>query len=508
MKKVKEKIALNPIMTFIVLIGVTIIISGILSFLGTGATYTIIDKAGTETSQMETVESLLSLSGIKYIFSSTVSNFAAFTPLVMLIIILFGIGIMEKSGFLKTGFYLLTRHMKKKTVTFCLVLMCLVSSVGGELGYVIFIPLSALLFLHGKRNPLIGIVTSFAALTTGSGISAILTANDSSMLVATLLGASKLDKVYSLGVWSFLFIMLAAIIIAAFVITKISEDIIAPKLGHYEYPEDEEFVIGKKEIRGLVFGLGAGLLYLLIFAYNIIPGLPLSGNFLDNSQTFYIDKLFSYNSFFSNGFVFIITMLFVLWGFFFGVGAKTIKNNNDLSNCLGHSLDGIGKAVVYIFFAATFISIFKKTNIGVVMISSFAGLINTSSFQGLPLIIMLFILGAISTLFLPSIVARWTIISGMAVPALMNSGVSPEFAQVIFNFSQSLTLGLTPLLAYFIIYLAFLEKYNKEEKAITLFKSIRYQLPYSLAVGGILLVLIIVWYLIGLPIGIGGVTVL
>ena len=72
-----------------------------------------------------------------------------------------------------------------------------------------------------------------------------------------------------------------------------------------------------------------GLVYVLFFIHNIIPGVTFGGNLLDYKQVLYIDKLFSPDSFFSQGFVFIITMLFVLLGLFYGLGAKTIKNNND-----------------------------------------------------------------------------------------------------------------------------------------------------------------------------------
>ena len=96
------------------------------------------------------------------------------------------------------------------------------------------------------------------------------------------------------------------------------------------------------------------------------------------------------------------------------------------------------------------------------------------------------------------------LISGVAVPALMNAGVSPAFTQVIFRFGESMTMGLTPMMAYFVIYLAYIEKYNQSEKPTNLFTTIKYQLPYSLATGAILLVLLIVWYIIGIPMGIGG----
>ena len=239
----------------------------------------------------------------------------------------------------------------------------------------------------------------------------------------------------------------------------------------------------------------AGLIYFIIFIYNIIPGLPFSGNLLDKTQILYIDKLFSYDSFFSNGFVFIVTLFFIILGFFYGLGAKTIKNNKDLCDDLGHSLDGIGKILVLIFFASTFISIFRYTNIGEIVVGFLTKILGTLEFSGIPLIILLFVIVLLSTILVPSSTSKWLIISGTAIPLCMNAGLTPEFTQTIFRFAESATMGLTPLFAYYVIYLAYLEKYNQTEKPINLFKSIKYQLPYAVLTAISLLVLIIVWYI-------------
>jgi aminobenzoyl-glutamate transport protein len=90
----------------------------------------------------------------------------------------------------------------------------------------------------------------------------------------------------------------------------------------------------------------------------------------------------------------------------------------------------------------------------------------------------------------------------------MNAGLTPEFTQVIFRFAESVTMGLTPLFAYFVIYLAYLEKYNQTDKPINLMKSIKYQIPFAVATCLCLLALLIIFYLTGLPIGIHGSTVL
>ncbi len=502
MQNKKEKVSLNPIMTLVILIGGTIVLSGILALFGVGASYSILSD-GSFKNEWIAVESLFNLSGIKYIFQSTVSNFAAFTPLSMLIIILIGIGIMEKSGFLKTTFSLLTRKCQKKTITFFVVLICILSSLGGDLGYVIMIPITALLFYHGRRNPLLGIVTSFAALTCGTGLSIFQTSVDSSLDAITLNYSHILDSSYLMNHWAFIIIMVVAILTLSAVITYVAEKFSVNEIEKYEFKEEKkEYKLTKREIRGLIFAGTFGILYLLIFIYNIIPGLPLSGNLLDYSQSLYIDKLFSPDSFFSQGFVFIVTMLFVILGLFYGLGARTIKNSNDFCDDLTHSLDGIGKTIILIFLASILINVFKKTNIGVVITALIGSLINNCKFTGIPLLLLFFLGVAISTLVLPNSINKWTILASTCVPTLMNVGFSAEFTQVIFRFAEGVTYGLTPIMAYFVIYLAYMEKYNQKDEPLGVVKIMSYQKKFSLATAVVFLILLVLWYLVGIPIGI------
>jgi len=509
--KLKDKMTLHPIMTLLLLSSVTILLSSFLSVMGFQAIQYKINQNTLEYStELIKVENLLSFDGLKYIFSSTVANFVAFTPLSSLIIILIGIGVMEKIGFLKTALSLLTKKMKKNTVTFLIVFVSVIASFMGDLSYVIMIPISALIFKYGKRNPLIGIIASFAGLTCGSGLSFFITSIDSTLISTTILGAKVIDSSFRFATTSFWFIMFVSILLISIAITMITERYLVNKIDKYEIPETEieELKTTRKEVKGLIYSGIAGLVYVLFFIYQVIPGLPLSGNLLDHSQTFFIDKLFSYNSFFSNGFVFVVTMFFVILGFFYGMGAKTIKNNKEFVDTLGHSVDGIGKALVLIFFASTFISLFRYTNIGTIINIHLGRLITSLNFTGIPLIILLFLLSGIATIFIPSSISKWTIFAATVIPTFMNAGFTPQFTQIIFRFGECLTMGLTPLMAYFVIYLAMIDKFNTTDKPIGLFKSIRYQLPYSIICGGLLLAILIGWYMIGLPIGINGVAVL
>lgn len=510
LSKRKSKTKLHPVMTYILLIGGTILLSGILGLLGLSTNYNIINAIrGNFESTTEAVHSMLNLSGLKLIFRTTVSNFSSFAPLSMLIIILIGIGVMDKSGFLRSFFAVISSKLNKLKMTYLISLILILSSIAGDIMFIVMIPLTALFFMYSKRNPKAGVIMAFAGLTIGTGINIFMNSIDASILNYTSLAALSIDSAYQISVFCYIVIMLFLTFVMAYILSAVTEKVIVPKLGKYTKDIEileEEFYLDKKKKRGLLFSFVVGTIYLLIFIYNIIPGLPFSGNLLDYSQTLYIDKLFGYNSFFNQGFVFVITLFFFLIGLAYGIGAKTIKNNQDLVECLGHSLDGIGKTLVLIFFASALIAIFKTTKIGNVLVALISNLMGNISFSGIPLILTTFVLSMVAALVVPSPVTSWSILSGVMVPIYMKAGMSPEFAALVFRLGSSITYGLTPFMAYFVIYLAFLNMYSDKDEKLSLFESFKYVLPYSAWTALIFIIVLIIFYIIGIPLGIGSVA--
>lgn len=498
----KKRKKISPIMAFIVLTVVTIVISGFLNLINVQSEYTTINKAtGDIVNNVVEVKNLFSLSGIKFIFTHAVQNFVEFEPLSILIIVLIGIGVLEKTGFMKSFFTVLTKNSKKYTVTFILIFISLCFSLLGNIGFVVMLPIGALLFKYGRRNPFGGIIASFASLSFGSGINLFLSANDSSLLTLTLRAAKVLDQSYKIGVFFSLFIMIVLLLITAFVFTNITEKKIMPMLPKYEN-EEEELRITNKELRGLIIGLGAGILYALVIIYMIIPGLPLSGALLDSRAEMYIDKLFGANSLFNQGFVFIVTFFFFIIGLGYGLMTKSIKNSKDLTVSLAYSLDGIGSILVLLFFASLFISVFNESGIGEVVTAFVSSIISGLKFTGVWLILFTILLVSIANIFCPDSLTKWTILSATIVPLFMNASISPEFSQIVFVAGDTISNGITPVFVYFVIYLAFLEKYNKGEM-VSLFGSIKYMMHYNVYIIIIFTIVIVGWYMLGVPIGIG-----
>ena len=498
----KKKKKFSPIVTFILLTFITIILSGFLSLLNVQTEYTTVNKVTYElVNNVIEVKNLFSVSGIKHIITTAVSGFVEFAPLSTLIITLIGIGVLEKSGFMKTAFTLMTKNAKKNTVTFTLIFLSLLFSIVGDIGFVIMLPIGALVFKYGRRNPLGGIIATFAGLSFGTGINVFLSSMDSSLLSLTLNAAKTIDPKYSIGIFFSLFIMILMLILMSFIFTNITEKKIMPRLPRLEHDE-EEVTITNKELRGLIIGFGVGIIYMLIIIYQIIPGLPLSGGLLDNGAEFYIDKLFGANSLFNKGFIFIITMLFVVIGLGYGIMSKTIKTSKDVADSLAYSLDGSGSILVLIFFASLFINVFDQSNIGQVITAALSNLIGSLQFTGIGLIILVVLVVAIANILCPNPIVKWSILSATIVPLLMNASISPEFGQIMFSAADGMTNGLTPLFTYFVVYLAFMDKYNKNDMTTTM-GSIKYMVPYSILTTVAWLVVLVGWYMIGLPIGIG-----
>ena len=235
----------------------------------------------------------------------------------------------------------------------------------------------------------------------------------------------------------------------------------------------------------------------------IIPSLPGSGILLDKTQVGYINQLLSSTSYFQLGLVGLISLIILLPSIFYGFGARTIRNDNDIVNFITSSKNNIGYLILLLFFMSQFIAIFRKTNLGMIINIWFINILNSLNMSGLPLILLFFIFVIICNLFLPSYISKWAIFAPSIIPLFMQSSLSPEFAQIIYRSAISSSNLITPLLPFYVIYLGYLQIYTKQDDVITIGKSFKILLPYFIFFTIVYLVLIIIWFITGIPLGIG-----
>ena len=163
----------------------------------------------------------------------------------------------------------------------------------------------------------------------------------------------------------------------------------------------------------------------------------------------------------------------------------------------------MGYIIILIFFASQFIAIFKKTNIGIIVNIWMLNILKGINISGLPLIILFFIFTMIGNILLPSPALKWSILSPVAVPLFMQSNMTPEFAQIVYRTAISASNLITPMLAYYVIYIGYLQIYNRKDELVSMKDSFKYILPYCLIFALTFLILIVIWYIIGAPIAPG-----
>jgi aminobenzoyl-glutamate transport protein len=239
----------------------------------------------------------------------------------------------------------------------------------------------------------------------------------------------------------------------------------------------------------------------LIILYCIIPGLPFSGLFLYLKDSTYTAQLFGENSYFNQGAVLIFAALFAFSGIIYGIRIRTIKTSKDLMEGANYYLKGFSSLLVMIFFAAQFCLIFKETNIGVFIVASLSELLGNLQLTGFVLIVFSFLIVTISSVFVPMASTKWAILSPIMVPMFMQSSFTPEFAQAVFRAADSSMKGMTPLFTYFVILIGFLQIYNRKKESVTLVDALSLIAPYSIAFSIVWLILLLAFYIIGLPLG-------
>lgn len=526
MNKHKRKLKLkkfnfHPIVTFILLTFGTLVLSWVLSLLEIQVSYNEINVNTLELeSKLVSVENLLNFEGLKYIISNAAKNFAGFTPLSNLLLGLIGLSVAYATGFIDAFTRRITLNINNKTLTFIIILLGTISSLVNDIGYIILIPISAIVFGANKRSPILGIIAAFCGVAFGYGTTIFVGSMEVNLIPDTTAAARLVDSLYHVELTSNLIIMIVSTFITSIIGTIIVEKIITKKIHNFKSKEvdattkeidiaaikeseQEKLEIDSRERKGLKKSLLCAIIFIACFVYMLIPSLPFSGLLLDLNEQTYLKQLFGDNSYFQDGFTYMISIFFVVVGIVYGITAKTIKNDKDLITKVVNYFNNIGSLVILLFFAAQFIAVFKKTNIGTVIVAFSTKLISEFSFSGIPLIICVMLLVAICNLFITTPLGKWSILAPAVVPLMMQSNISPQFSQFILRAADSMTKGITPLLAYFAIYVGYLNMYNTDKNAISIKKAIAYIMPYCIIMAITWLLIIVGWYILGAPIGIG-----
>jgi aminobenzoyl-glutamate transport protein len=433
---------------------------------------------------------LVSVEGFQKILTEMVTNFTGFAPLGVVLVALLGIGIAEGSGLIGTALRLLVLSSPKRILTFVIVLAGVISNTASEVGYVVLVPLSAIIFLSVGRHPLAGLAAAFAGVSGGYSANFFLGSIDPLLSGLSQEAAQIIDKSYTVNPAANYYFMAVSTIVIALVGTWVTEKIVVPRLGVYNGDEKAEEIktLTVLEKKGLNYTILAFGFILAILLYGTIP----FNGFLRGENG---DLL---KSPLMEGIVTLIFIIAAVLGIAYGIGAKTIKNDTDVINGMSKSMQTLGSYIVLVFFAAQFVAYFKWTNLGLIFAIEGASTLQAMNLHPILLMIGFIILTAIINLFMGSASAKWTIMAPVFIPMFMLLGYSPELTQLVYRIGDSVTNIISPMMSYFALIVAFMQRYDKNAGIGTIISTM---LPYTIAFFIFWTLLLIIWMIVGLPIG-------
>lgn len=493
-KKEKQKKLLAPIITMFILILVACVGSSILSILNIEGSQTSIVNGVLETS-IVVVKNIFSKEGMIYFFSNVITNFNLLEPFVLIILSLMSISIGKTSGLFKHIFSPL-KKLKPHVLTFIVIFISVASTVIGDYSYIILLPLVAVMYQYVNRSPVLGIITVFLGITLGYGTGLFYNYNDYALGMLTQNAAIiDVDATYKYSLYSNLYIMIASTIAISFLITMLVEKYLSKKVVVTESYEDEKVTSSKALIGSIV-----------TFIIAIIPIFMMimpNGVLLDNTQEYYVAKLFSANAPFNLAFMYLFLIIITIGSLIYGFISRNFKNSHDFSWGFTKQFDNIGYLFILLFLSSILISIISWTNVGIVVANKLVYLISLFDFTGIPLIVITFIFIILMSVLIPGSLEKWVLISPVLIPLFMRGNLTPDFAQFVFKAADSVGKIITPLFIFFIVMVGFIQKYNTKENKVTLFNTMKLIWPIILTMIIFWILILVIWYIAGLPLGIG-----
>ncbi|WP_448566445.1 AbgT family transporter [Thalassotalea ganghwensis] len=443
------------------------------------------------------VVSLMSVEGLHRIVTGLVTNFTGFAPLGTVLVAILGVSVAEHSGLLSATLRNMVIGASQRLVTFTIVFAAILSNTASELGYVVLIPLSAMIFHSLGRHPLAGLAAAFAGVSGGYSANLLLGTIDPLLAGITTPAAQMIDPSYQVGPEANWYFMMISTFLIAILGTIITEKVVEPRLGKYDPSEASEDLSDNKveevtplEKKGLRWAGVTFLAMCALLAWSIIP----EDGVLRNPETGLVA-----GSPFLKGIVAFIFVTFAIPGFVYGRVVGTMKNDRDVINAMAKSISSMGLYIVLVFFAAQFVAFFKWTNLGTIFAIKGAALLQALNLTGPEIFVGFIFLCALINLTLGSSSAQWAATAPIFVPMLMLVGYAPETIQAAYRIGDSVTNLITPMMSYFGLILAVASKYKKDMGIGTLVATM---LPYSMAFFVGWVILFYVWVFgFGMPVG-------
>jgi len=483
----------HPVTLFAIFALAIVIISAICAAMGVSATGNLV-SGGELKETTVTAVSLLTKEGLQYIFTSAVNNFTTYAPLGMVLVAMLGVGVAEQSGMIDSLLKRTVKSTPKALLTPMIVFLGVMSNIASDAGYVILIPLGAMMFHACGRHPIAGLAAAFAGVSGGFSANLLVGTLDPLLGGITQAAVDILDPAYEVQIMGNYIFMCVSTFLITILGTIITDKVIEPRLGKFtETVEGEDHTLmevtdlQKKGLRN------AGIAALIFVAAIVIMCIP-ADSFFRNDKGELLGSTPLINSL-----IVLIALLFFIPGVTYGLTTGKFKGDKDVAAAMAKAMADMGSFLALAFVSAQFINYFSYTKLGTIIALAGASFLKSINIGLIPLMVIFVLFSAFMNLFMGSASAKWNILAPVFVPMFMLLGYSPELCQLAYRIGDSCTNVITPLMTYYAVIIIFAQKYDKKAGIGTITATM---LPYSLCFLVAWTIMLIIWLSLGLPIGI------
>ena len=226
----------HPITLFAILALAVILLSSVCAYFGVSATGETVNPSTMELeTQTVSAVSLLTREGLSYMLTSAVSNFTSFAPLGVVLVTMLGVGCAEGSGYLSALIRRAILSTPRKIITPMLVFLGVMSNIASDVGYVVLIPIGAVLFKAYGRHPIAGLAAAFAGVSGGFSANLLIGTIDPMLAGISTEASHLIDPMYTVQATDNWFFMIVSTVLIVVIGTFVTDHIVEPRLS----PPDE-----------------------------------------------------------------------------------------------------------------------------------------------------------------------------------------------------------------------------------------------------------------------------
>lgn len=480
----------HPFWLFVWIIGFIIVLSFIASLTGLSA----VDPG---TGDVVKPVNLISGEGLRRFVQEMVTNFAHFAPFGLVLVMLMGVSIAEKSGLLTIILRTMAFAVPRKVVLPVIFIIGACGNIGSDAGVVVVPPIAALIFMQMGLHPIAGLIAGYAGATAGFTANLFIAGTDVLLAGISTEVIQKIDpaiEVSATANWYFMIVstlMLGAV--GAFIVSRFT----IPRCKGFSMGDEGVQAYEEKprltaiEKRGLKM---AGIGVLVYIGFILLLTVPSWAPLRDQETGGLVPSPFL------RGLVPVLFFFFAIPGYIYGKITGSIKEPDDALKLMEDGMKDLSGYIVLMLIVAQFVNMFSWSRLDTILAINGAEFLQATGLTGPLLFVLFMVIIAVINIFMGSGSAKWAIFAPIFIPMLAQLNYSPAFIQLVYRIGDSITNSISPLYPYFPLLIGWVRKYDKSVGIGTILSLL---IPYAIILFVMWAIILFAWYWLNIPIGPG-----